>query len=94
MCVASCECVADAQTHVFNAFSTFSFPALSSVHRRLECVCLQRQKCLSPAQNMFVTSDKPVRLQCHSYLEVSSKGDLTASDECVRLQCEIIFGGE
>ena len=28
------------------------------------------------------------------YLDVSSKDYLVTSDECVRLQCEIIFGGE
>ena len=35
-------------------------------------VCLQRQKCSYPVQNVFVVSDQHVRLQCDSYLEVSS----------------------
>ena len=57
-------------------------------------VCLQRQNCSSRGQNVFITSYKHVCLQCDSYLEVSNKDYLVASDERVRLQCEIIFGGE
>ena len=55
----------------------------------------QRQKCLPPAQNAFVASNKHVRLQCDLYLEVSSKNYmyLVASNEHVCLQCEIISGG-
>ena len=28
----------------------------------------------------------------HAYLEVSSRDYLVASDECVHLQCDIVFG--
>ena len=33
---------------------------------------LQRQQCSSPEQNIFVTSDAHVHLQCDLYLEVNS----------------------
>ena len=63
---------------------------VSSVKRvRLRC-----QKYLSPAQNTFATSDEHVHPQCDSYLEVSSRDYLVASDERDRLQCEIMFRGE
>ena len=65
-----------------------------SVPLQLKCIHLQRQKCSSPAQNSFVASDKHVHLQCDSYLEVCSKNYLVTSNECICLQCEIIFGGE
>ena len=86
--VASCVRVCEAQTRVFNAFVSSAKVFICSV----ECVHLQRQKCLSPGQNAFITSNKHVRLQCDSYLEVSSQNYLVASDEHVCLQCEIIFG--
>ena len=44
------------------------------------------------SQNTFIASDKRV------HLEVSSRDYLVASDECVRLQCDIVnglvFGGD
>ena len=58
-----------------------------------QTIAYERQKCLFPAENAFVASDKHVRLQCDSYLEESSRDNLVISDERVHLQCEIIFGG-
>ena len=85
--VASCMC--EARMRIFNAFvfsvKVFNFSA-KGVH-------LQHQKCLSPAQIAFIASNKHVCLQCDSCLEVSSRDYLIASDERVRLQCEIIFRG-
>ena len=83
-------CVAEARTRGFNTFVYSAKVFISSTKR----VHLQRQKCLSPAQNAFVASNKHVRRQFDSYLEVSSRAYLVASDERVRLQCEIMFGGE
>ena len=82
-------CVAEARTHVFNAFVSSAEVFGSSTKR----VRLQRQKYSSPAQNAFVASSKFVR-RSDSYLEVSSRDRLVASDERVRLQCELMFGGE
>ena len=44
------------------------------------------QKCSPPAQNSFVASNKHVCMHCYSYLEVSSRDCLIASDERVYLQ--------
>ena len=41
------------------------------------------------AENVFVASDKHVGLQCASYVEVSSRDYLTASDKCIRLISEV-----
>ena len=61
-----------------------------------ESVRLHRQMCSSPVQNVLGANDQHVhdRLQWDSYLEMTVKDYLVASDEYVRLQCEIIFGGE
>ena len=83
-------CVADARTHVFNAFvssakvfiliSNMSVSSAESVHpKHKACSLLAEHVCL----------------QCDSYLEVSRKDyDPVASNEHASLQCEIIFGGE
>ena len=82
--------MAEARTLGFNTF-VFSVKLFISSTKRVR---FQRQKYLSPAQNAFVASNKHVRRQFDSYLEVSSRAYLVASDERVRLQCEIMFGGE
>ena len=75
------------------AFSVRSSPAQKySSPACTKSVRLQLHKYSSPAQNAFVASNKPVRRECDSYLEVSSRD--VASDERVRLQCELMFGGE
>ena len=88
--VASCVCL---WLMLECAFSTPLSPAL---------------KCSSPLWNTFISNAKSVcpqhktcslsaikhvRLQCDLYLEVSSRGYFVIKDECVRIQCEIIFGG-
>ena len=83
-------CVAEARTRVFNAFVSSAKLFSSSMKR----VHLQRQKYSSPAQNTFVASNKPVRQQCDPYFDVSSTEYLIASDECVCVQFELMFGGE
>ena len=83
-----CVGVAEAQ----RALATCSPPALVFISC-MKHVCFQRHRCSSPAQNVFVASDKHVHLQCDSYLEVSSRDYLVASNERIRLQCEIIFRG-
>ena len=88
--VTVCVCVVKAQTRVFNTSVSSAKLFISSTKH----VRLHHRKCSSPAQNTFVTSNKPVRQQCDSYLQVSSKDHLGASDERVYLQCEIMFGGE
>ena len=90
VCVCVCVCVAEARARVFNTFVSSAEVFISSVKR----VRLQRQKHSSPAQNVFVACDKHVRLQCDLYLEVSSRHYLIANDQCVSLECEIIFGGD
>ena len=81
VCVCVCVCVWLKFEHVF---STRSSPAL-------KCSS-PMQKCSSSAQNVLVASDKH-DLQCDLCLEVSSRDYLITSNEHVRLQCEIIFGG-
>ena len=71
--VVSCVCVAEAQMRVFNSFVS-----------RVKRIHLQHQKCLSPAQNMFVTSGS----------EVSTRDHLVTSKKRTRLQCDITFRGE
>ena len=83
-------CVAEARMRWFNTFVYSAKLFLSSTKR----VRLQRQKCSSAAQNSFVASNKQVRREVDSYLKVSSRAYLVASYECVRLQCEIVFGDE
>ena len=78
--------VAETQTCVFNTFVSSAKVLISSV----KCVRPQCQKCSFPAQNVFVTSDKHVCLQWDSYLEVSSRDYLVASDEHIHLRCEIV----
>ena len=100
LCVCACVCVcvgvgvgvgvAEARTHVFNMFVSSAKVFVSS----MKPVRLQHQKCLSPAQSAFVASNKPVHQQCDSYLEVTSRYYLIASDERIRLQCEVMFRGK
>ena len=68
--------------------------------------CSLALKCSFPMRNALVSSGKSVhphhethlllaikhvQLQCDSYLEVSSRDFLIASDEHAHMQCEIIF---
>ena len=50
-------------------------------------------KCSSPARNVFIASDMFV-CSVMSYLKVSSKDYLVASDGHVRLQSDVVFRGE
>ena len=75
--------MAEVRTCVFNVFIS------NAKHVHHQC-----QKCSSPAQNVFVASDKRVCLQCASYSEVNSRGYLVAGDKRACLQCDIVFGGE
>ena len=78
-------CVAGVRTYVFNVF-------VSSTKR----APLQCQKCSSPDQHKTLSSLAINMFVCSvmSCLEVSSRGCLVASDEHVRLQCDIEFRGE
>ena len=70
------------------------------------CVCvyvcgetrvhLQCPKCLSPDQHKTRSSLAINAFVCSviSYLEVSSRGYLVASNKCVCMQCDIVLGGE
>ena len=51
-------------------------------------------QCVTLSRSAYVTSNKHVRLQCDSYLEVSSRDYLVADNERIHVQCEIIFGCE
>ena len=83
-------CMAKARTRTFSAFISSTKLFISNTKR----IRLQRQKYSSLAQNAFIASNKPVRLQCDPYFEMSSRKYLVASDERVRLQCELMFVGE
>ena len=76
---------AGVRTYVFNVF-------VSSA----KCARLQRQKCSSPDQHKTRSSLAMNAFVCSVMLcsEVSSRGGLVASDQHVRLQCDIEFGGE
>ena len=78
-------CVAGVRTYVFNVF-------VSSAKR----ASLQRQKCSSPDQHKTRLSLAINAFVCSvmSCSEVSSRGCLVASDQHIRLQCDIEFGGE
>ena len=83
-------CVADARTCVFNAFVSIAKVFISNSNAfvsNAKTVHPQHKTRSSLAINMFVCS--VIR-----NLEVNSKDYLVASDERIRLQCEIIFGGE
>ena len=94
MCVCVRVCVGEGgtepQMRVFDVFISSAKMFIS----RTERIRLQYQKCLAPAQNVLVASDKHVRLQCDSNLEVSSTRYFVVCNERVCLQCEIMFGGE
>ena len=78
-------CVAGVRTHVFNVFVS-SF----------KCTHLQHQKCSSPDQHKTRSSIAMNAFVCSVMLclEGSSRGCLVASDQHVRLQCDIEFGDE
>ena len=75
---------------IFNALVSSAKLIISNT----KSVRLQRQKYSSPAQNAFVASTKPVCRQCDPYVEVNSREYRVSSDERVRQQCELMFGGE
>ena len=54
--VASCACMVEARTGIFNMLVSSAKVCISSVKR----IHLQRQKYLSPAQNAYIASDKHV----------------------------------
>ena len=83
-------CVDEAQTCIFNVFVSNAKLFISSMKH----VRLQHQKYSSPAQNVFVASNKPVCRQCDPYFKVSGREYLVTIDEHVRLQCELMFGSE
>ena len=60
--VAGCVCATEVRTCVLNVLVFSTEVSISSAKR----VRVQRQKCLSPVQNVFVGcySDKPVHLLC------------------------------
>ena len=72
-------------------------PFSTSVRLQRETHSSPAPKRFVPSTNVFIASDKHVRLQCDSYLEVSSRDYvipyLVACNERVHLQCEIIFFG-
>ena len=78
-------CVAGVRTYIFNVF-------VSSAKRAR----LQRQKCSSPDQHKTRSSLAMNAFVCSvmSHSEVSSRDCLVGSDQHVRLQCDIEFGGE
>ena len=78
-------CVAGVRTHIFNVF-------VSSAKRAR----LQRQKCSCPDQHKTSSSLAMNVFVCSvmSCSEVTSRGCFVASDQHVRLQCDIEFGGE
>ena len=77
VCVCVCVCVAEARMNVFYTFVSSAKVFIYSVKR----VRLQHQRCLSPAQNAFSNSNKHVRMQCDSYLDI--RDDLITSDICL-----------
>ena len=79
--VASCVCVAETLTHIFNIFisiAKYSSPVQNAFISSVKSVHSKHQKCLSPAQKAFVASNKHVCLQCDSYLDLSSRDYLVA----------------